>query len=50
MGCSINIVRKVNPTCEVKYVDISESEELRRARRAIIQHIAEQELLREMEE
>ena len=50
MGCSINIIRRVNPTCEVKYVDVTESEELKRARRAIIQHIAEQELLKELEE
>ena len=40
MGCSINIIRRV---------DISEDEELKRARRAIIQHIAEQELLKEVE-
>jgi len=50
MGCSINIIRKVNPTCECKWVDISEDEDLKRARRAIAQHIAEQELLKEVEE
>ena len=38
------------PVHECKLVDISEDEELKRARRAIIQHIAEMELLKELEE
>lgn len=56
MGCSINIIRREKPTCECKWVDISEDEDLKRARRDIIQHIAimqyiaEQELLKELEE
>ena len=47
MTCSINIVRKAKPECECKYINVDDVE-LERARRAIIQHIAEQELLAEI--
>ena len=57
MGCSINIIRKNSAVHEVKYVPdkemgeiYGEVEALERARRAIVQHIAEQELEKEMEE
>ena len=41
MTCSINIVRKIDPESECKYVDIDE--ELRKSLRCIIQHIADHE-------
>ena len=53
MTCSITIIRRGKPVAEVKGVDIGEplyDDELARARRAIVQHIAEQELLDEVVE
>ena len=56
MTCSIQINRPKNPVHEVLYVPddemgliYGEVEALERARRAIVQHIAEQELLEEVE-